>query len=76
MTSIQRIKEYCELGSEDDLLKDQESQITEGKIELDGVWMKYREDLDYVLKDLTFSIQPQMKVGIVGRTGAGKSSIL
>jgi ATP-binding cassette subfamily C (CFTR/MRP) protein 4 len=38
--------------------------------------MKYREDLDYVLKGTSFSIKHGESVGCVGRTGAGKSSIL
>lgn len=38
--------------------------------------MKYREELEPAVKGLNVSVQPGMKVGIVGRTGSGKSSIL
>ena len=38
--------------------------------------MRYRESLEPSIRSLSFKIQSKMKVGIVGRTGAGKSSIL
>ena len=38
--------------------------------------MRYRPDLPFALNGFSLSIHPRMKVGIVGRTGAGKSSIL
>lgn len=38
--------------------------------------MKYREELEPSIKDLNLKVHAGMKVGIVGRTGAGKSSIL
>ncbi|KAJ2862942.1 Canalicular multispecific organic anion transporter 1, partial [Coemansia erecta] len=37
--------------------------------------MKYREDLEYVLKDINLTIKPGEKIGVVGRTGAGKTSL-
>ena len=38
--------------------------------------MRYRPDLPLVLHDLSFEIKNKEKIGIVGRTGSGKSSIV
>ena len=38
--------------------------------------MKYRETMEPSLRELSFEAQAGMKIGVVGRTGAGKSSIL
>ena len=46
-----------------------------GEIEFSNVDLKYRENLDIVLDNLTFKVQPKEKIGIVGRTGSGKSTI-
>ena len=46
-----------------------------GKIEFRNVWFAYEED-EYILKDVSFTIEPGQKVAFVGATGAGKSSIL
>ena len=35
--------------------------------------MRYRDDLPLVLKNVKFTIKPQEKIGIVGRTGSGKN---
>jgi ABC-type multidrug transport system fused ATPase/permease subunit len=49
---------------------------TEGKVKFDNLSLKYRPELDPVVHNLTFEIQPKQKVGVVGRTGAGKSTIV
>ncbi|KAJ2087988.1 hypothetical protein IW138_004585 [Coemansia sp. RSA 986] len=46
-----------------------------GKIEFNNFSMKYRQDLEYALKEINLAIKPGEKVGIVGRTGAGKTSL-
>jgi ABC-type multidrug transport system fused ATPase/permease subunit len=45
-------------------------------IELKNYSMRYRKKLDPVLRDINIKIKDGEKVGIVGRTGAGKSSII
>ena len=46
-----------------------------GEIEFKNVWFAYNDD-DYVLKDISFKINPGETVAIVGHTGAGKTSII
>ncbi|KAJ2244388.1 Transporter of the ATP-binding cassette (ABC), partial [Coemansia sp. RSA 455] len=46
-----------------------------GKIEFRDFSMKYGADLNYALKNVSLTINPGEKIGIVGRTGAGKSSL-
>ncbi|HRB68329.1 MAG TPA: ABC transporter ATP-binding protein [Chitinophagales bacterium] len=46
-----------------------------GKIEFKNVWFAYNQE-DYVLKDVSFSIQPGETLAIVGATGSGKSSTI
>lgn len=46
-----------------------------GKIEFDNVWFGYNED-QYVLKDISFQIEPGQTVAIVGHTGSGKTTII
>lgn len=81
MTSVERIREYCDIPSEelettDESKKPQKGWPHNGKIQFIDFKLKYSEDESYVLKGLNFEIEPKEKVGIVGRTGAGKSSII
>jgi ATP-binding cassette, subfamily B, multidrug efflux pump len=47
----------------------------EGRLEFDHVWFAYRGE-DYVLRDVSFEVKPGERVGVVGATGAGKSTII
>ncbi|OJA16611.1 hypothetical protein AZE42_10764, partial [Rhizopogon vesiculosus] len=49
---------------------------SEGKVVMKDVVMRYRPELPPVLKSLSMSISPGEKIGVVGRTGAGKSSLV
>ncbi|KAJ1668229.1 hypothetical protein EV178_000574 [Coemansia sp. RSA 1646] len=79
MCDYVRIQEIEQLPSEaPDVIKDNrpdELWPEQGMIEFKNYSTRYRQGLDLVLKDLSFSVRPKEKVGIVGRTGAGKSSL-
>jgi ATP-binding cassette subfamily B protein len=49
-------------------------QEFKGKIEFDKVWFAYNDE-DWVLKDVSFTVEPGEKVAFVGATGAGKTSL-
>ncbi|EFA03657.2 probable multidrug resistance-associated protein lethal(2)03659 [Tribolium castaneum] len=78
MTSVERVIEYTELEQESDEKRKNvpETWPTSGRIEFQSVFMQYSPDDPFVLKNLTFVINSKEKIGIVGRTGAGKSSII
>ena len=46
----------------------------EGRIEFENVWFAYNEE-DWVLKDVSFKVQPGQSVALVGHTGSGKTTI-
>ncbi len=48
----------------------------EGKICFEGVWFKYNENEEWILKDVSFQVDVGQTVAIVGATGAGKSTII
>uniref|UniRef100_A0A0E0DY15 ABC transporter domain-containing protein n=1 Tax=Oryza meridionalis TaxID=40149 RepID=A0A0E0DY15_9ORYZ len=78
MISVERVVEYVGIPQEE--LHGSESPHsgwpTEGNIEFEHVTLRYKEDLPPALNDVSFFISSGMQVGIIGRTGAGKSSIL
>ncbi|KAL6424777.1 hypothetical protein ACFW04_010016 [Cataglyphis niger] len=81
MTSVERILEYSKVESEPPLestpdKKPKSEWPEEGKIEFKNVNLRYAPLEPPVLKNLNFVIYPREKIGIIGRTGAGKSSLI
>lgn len=79
LMAVERILEYRDLEPEkqpDKPLEVPKDWPCQGKIEFRNVFYRYFEKADPVLHGLSFSIQPKEKIGIVGRTGAGKSSLI
>ncbi|XP_044316417.1 probable multidrug resistance-associated protein lethal(2)03659 [Drosophila rhopaloa] len=83
MISVERVTEYEDIESEGILeapadKKPPKSWPEQGKIVFDELSLRYSPDpkAETVLKSLSFVIKPKEKVGIVGRTGAGKSSLI
>lgn len=79
MTSVERILEYTKVESEPNrepakLPSPDWPQL--GRVEFRNVSLRYNPSEPYVLKNLNFTVQPREKIGIVGRTGAGKSSLI
>ncbi|KAF9583122.1 hypothetical protein BGW38_010208 [Lunasporangiospora selenospora] len=79
IVSVERVQEYIELESEapeiiDDYRPPQEWPA-QGRVEFVGYETRYRPGLELVLRGVNCSILPHEKIGICGRTGAGKSSL-
>ncbi|XP_055936124.1 ATP-binding cassette sub-family C member 4-like isoform X2 [Argiope bruennichi] len=81
MTSVERVIEYSNLPPEAALDSDKDKKPpkewpSKGYIIYKNVSLKYSPEDPPVLKNLNFEIYPEEKIGIVGRTGAGKSSMI
>lgn len=76
---VERVFEYCDLPPEKPYIVENSRPPlqwpTKGSIKFDHYSTKYNENLPPVLNDISFEINPQEKIGIVGRTGAGKSTL-
>jgi ABC-type multidrug transport system fused ATPase/permease subunit len=78
MTSMERVKTYSRVPQEKSLVHAEEvpsSWPSAGAVSFDNVSLRYAEHLPLVLKGLSFDVAAGSKVGIVGRTGSGKSTL-
>lgn len=80
LTSIERIRETTILPQEaawdtDSSHSLETSWPDKGELEFDSVSMRYRQDLPLALESVSFKLAPGTRCGVVGRTGAGKTSL-
>ena len=81
MVSAERLLYCSQLDTEDSLISNTHRMPDpgwpqSGMIVFDNASFRYSADTPVALKSLTFVVQPGEKVGIIGRTGAGKSSLI
>uniref|UniRef100_A0A671LHG9 Canalicular multispecific organic anion transporter 2-like n=1 Tax=Sinocyclocheilus anshuiensis TaxID=1608454 RepID=A0A671LHG9_9TELE len=79
IVAVERVKEYSETATEAPwIVKDKQPPPDwppKGNVEFIDYSVRYREGLDLVLRNISLEIKGGEKIGIVGRTGAGKSSM-
>jgi len=83
-TSVERVFEYCALPQEAAAVLPKDAELAKvhgawpvsGSLEFSDVTMRYRPELEPALNGLSFSIEAGKKLGVVGRTGSGKSSVI
>ncbi|GMP73746.1 hypothetical protein CsSME_00031406 [Camellia sinensis var. sinensis] len=80
LNAVERVGTYIDLPSEGPSIiegnRPPPGWPSSGSIKFENVVLRYRPELPPVLHGLSFTVPPSDKVGIVGRTGAGKSSML
>lgn len=79
VVAVERVSEYTKTPVEADLINEFQRPLpdwpSKGVVEFKNYSTRYRSGLDLVLKNINFKVNEAEKVGIVGRTGAGKSSL-
>ncbi|XP_053202214.1 ATP-binding cassette sub-family C member 3-like [Panonychus citri] len=79
IVAVERVMEYCKLKSEADWYEGKvmppEDWPSKGSIKFDKYETRYREGTELILKGISGEIKGLEKIGIVGRTGAGKSTV-
>jgi len=78
--AVVSLNKICDLIEQEEYLEDfnsgKELKNVKGKLEFKHVWFKYNEsDENWILKDISFVIEPTQTIALVGKTGAGKTTI-
>ncbi len=79
VVSVERIKQYSDVEPEapwtipNEVLPKDWPEM--GKVQFQNYDLRYRKGLNLILRDVTFTINSGERIGIVGRTGAGKSTL-
>ena len=81
MVAVERVEQYCSIKSEAARTTSADAMVPanwpqKGEIQFIGAKLRYRPELPLVLKGLDIHIPAGAKVGVVGRTGAGKSTLM
>ncbi|XP_014219727.1 multidrug resistance-associated protein 4-like [Copidosoma floridanum] len=81
MTSVERIFQFTDLEQEGPFESEPGQRPpkewpSEGRVEFKSLYLRYSDEGEPSLKNLNVLVTPGMKVGVVGRTGAGKSSLI
>ncbi|XP_026349643.2 ATP-binding cassette sub-family C member 2 [Ursus arctos] len=78
IVAVERINEYIKVENEAPWVTDERPPAgwpSKGEIHFNNYQVRYRPELDLVLRGITCDIRSMEKIGVVGRTGAGKSSL-
>ncbi|KAJ2847340.1 Transporter of the ATP-binding cassette (ABC) [Coemansia brasiliensis] len=79
LNSVERVVEYLEVAPEAAVTiedhKPPPEWPSEGRVSVENLVLRYAENLPPVIRGISFEVRPREKVGIVGRTGAGKSTL-
>lgn len=80
MNSVERLVEYDDQPTEAPAIIPEHRPLpewpTRGRIEVQNLTVRYSPDLDPVLHSVSFNINPGEKIGVAGRTGCGKSTLM
>jgi ABC-type multidrug transport system fused ATPase/permease subunit len=78
MNAVERVEEYSHLDQEPPSVLENRPPLNWpmfGRVSIENVSIRYAADLPDVLKNISFQIYEREKLGVIGRTGAGKSTL-